>query len=85
MYSHMRESHADYERQSYSVEAIKLQKKKQSGLQLKEKVMKDTLTNMIYEIKHRELDTVSKMSAQLGIQGAQASVKGKGASNLLRK
>ena len=39
---------------------------------------------MIYEMKHRELDTVAKMHAQVGLQGVPSSVKGRGSSNLLR-
>ena len=41
---------------------------------------------MIYEMKHRELDTVTKMQAQIGLQGVPISVKGgKAASNLMRQ
>ena len=36
-------------------------------------------------MKHRELDTVTKMQAQIGLQGVPISVKdGKATSNLLR-
>ena len=61
MKTEQKETFTDFERQTYSVEAIKLQEKKENSLKLKHKAMKDTIQNMIYEMKHRELDTISKM------------------------
>ena len=54
-------------------------------MKLKARLAKDSICRMIYDGQHRELDTVAKVQQHLGRQGAQASVKGKEASHLLRQ
>ena len=43
MKTEQKETFTDFERQTYSVEAIKLQEKKENSLKLKHKAMKDTI------------------------------------------
>ena len=52
---------------------------------LADKCGKDAIKNMIYEMQHRELDTMAKFHQQIGLQGVKHSVKGRDASNLLRQ
>ena len=84
MYSSNKESFRDYPRESQSVEAVKMMSRKQADRLVKDKCSKDGLKNLIYDMKHRELDTIAKMQAQVGLQGVKNSIRGKDASVYLR-